>query len=312
MAHKLVIVESPAKARGSGASSARAMSSSPRSATSATCPNSAADTREDQGQPWGRLAVDVENGFEPYYVVPRDKKATRLQAQGPPQGRRRALPRHRRGPRGRGDRLAPARRAQAQQHRGQADGVPADDQAGDPGRCPEPARHRRWTSSRPRRRAGSSTASTATSSRRSSGRRSCPACPRAVSSPSPPASSSTASATGWEFRVCALLGPRGHLRRRPKHDQRMFPAKLDSVTALCVARGVRLRPPTASSRGRPRAKVVDLDRTQAEALVGGTARTRRTTSARWSRSPTVSRRTRRSGPPPSSRRRAASSASRPP
>ena len=31
------------------------------------------------------------------------------QAQGPAQGRRRALPRHRRGPRGRGDRLAPAR-----------------------------------------------------------------------------------------------------------------------------------------------------------------------------------------------------------
>ena len=30
---------------------------------------------EIKDQPWGRLAVDVDNGFEPYYVVPRDKKA---------------------------------------------------------------------------------------------------------------------------------------------------------------------------------------------------------------------------------------------
>ena len=48
------------------------------------------------------------------YVVPRDKKSAHHQAEGAAQGRRRALPRHRRGPRGRGDRLAPARRAQAQ------------------------------------------------------------------------------------------------------------------------------------------------------------------------------------------------------
>src|SRR4051794_2644401 len=39
-------------------------------------PNSAADTPASiKDKPWGRLAVDVDNGFTPYYVVPRDKKS---------------------------------------------------------------------------------------------------------------------------------------------------------------------------------------------------------------------------------------------
>ena len=39
-------------------------------------PNNAADTpAKIKDKPWGRLAVDVDNGFEPYYVVPRDKKS---------------------------------------------------------------------------------------------------------------------------------------------------------------------------------------------------------------------------------------------
>src|SRR6188472_4743019 len=38
-------------------------------------PQSAAETpAKIKEKPWGRLAVDVDNGFEPYYVVPRDKK----------------------------------------------------------------------------------------------------------------------------------------------------------------------------------------------------------------------------------------------
>ena len=56
--------------------------------------------------------------------VPR-QEAAHDQAQGPAQGRRRALPRHRRGPRGRGDRLAPAGGAQAE-GAGAPDGVPRD------------------------------------------------------------------------------------------------------------------------------------------------------------------------------------------
>ncbi len=76
MPHKLVIVESPAKARkiaeylGSG----YVVESSIGHIRD--LPNSAADTpAKIKDQPWGRLAVDVDNGFEPYYVVPRDKKS---------------------------------------------------------------------------------------------------------------------------------------------------------------------------------------------------------------------------------------------
>ena len=61
------------------------------------------------------------------------QEAAHDQAQGPAQGRRRALPRHRRGPRGRGDRLAPARRAEAE-GAGAPDGLPRDHPAGDRGR----------------------------------------------------------------------------------------------------------------------------------------------------------------------------------
>src|SRR5687767_5600265 len=39
-------------------------------------PNNAADTpAKIKDKPWGRLAVDVDNGFVPYSVVPRDKKS---------------------------------------------------------------------------------------------------------------------------------------------------------------------------------------------------------------------------------------------
>ena len=90
------------------------------------------------------------------------------QAQSPAQGRQRALPGHRRGPRGRVDRLAPARGAQrAGVGAGQADGVPRDHPPGHrAGRATSPATST-VASSTPRRRAASSTASTAT---RSAGR----------------------------------------------------------------------------------------------------------------------------------------------
>ena len=75
MPHKLVIVESPAKARkiaeylGSG----YVVESSIGHIRD--LPNSAADTpAKIKDEPWARLAVDVDHGFQPYYVVPRDKK----------------------------------------------------------------------------------------------------------------------------------------------------------------------------------------------------------------------------------------------
>ena len=44
--------------------------------------------------PFGKFAVDVDNGFEPYYVVDADKKKTVTELKRAAQGRRRALPRH--------------------------------------------------------------------------------------------------------------------------------------------------------------------------------------------------------------------------
>ena len=60
-----------------------------------------------------RLGIDVDDHFTPIYVVPDDKKQVVSAAEGGAEGRQRALPRHRRGPRGRGDLVAPPRGAEA-------------------------------------------------------------------------------------------------------------------------------------------------------------------------------------------------------
>ena len=76
MAHKLVIVESPAKARTIGGYLGQGYVVESSIGHIRDLPTSAADTpAKIKDKPWGRLAVDVDNGFEPYYVVPRDKKS---------------------------------------------------------------------------------------------------------------------------------------------------------------------------------------------------------------------------------------------
>ncbi|KRF16570.1 DNA topoisomerase I [Nocardioides sp. Soil797] len=76
MAHKLVIVESPAKARTIAGYLGQGYVVESSIGHIRDLPNNAADTpAKIKDKPWGRLAVDVENGFEPYYVVPRDKKS---------------------------------------------------------------------------------------------------------------------------------------------------------------------------------------------------------------------------------------------
>ena len=76
MAHKLVIVESPKKAQMLGDFLGDGYVVESSIGHIRDLPQSAADTpAKIKDQPWGRLAVDVDNGFEPYYVVPRDKKA---------------------------------------------------------------------------------------------------------------------------------------------------------------------------------------------------------------------------------------------
>ncbi|MCC7242438.1 MAG: type I DNA topoisomerase [Acidobacteria bacterium] len=75
MPKPLVIVESPAKAR----TLARFLGNDYRVEASyghiRDLPESAADVpKEIKGKPWGRLGVDTEGNFTPYYVVPADKK----------------------------------------------------------------------------------------------------------------------------------------------------------------------------------------------------------------------------------------------
>ena len=76
MAHKLVIVESPAKARTISGYLGQGYVVESSIGHIRDLPQSAADTpAKIKDKPWGRLGVDVDNGFEPYYVVPRDKKS---------------------------------------------------------------------------------------------------------------------------------------------------------------------------------------------------------------------------------------------
>jgi DNA topoisomerase-1 len=75
MAKPLVIVESPAKAKTLG----RFLGAKYRVEASyghiRDLPESAAEVPKDiKDKEWGRLGVDVENEFTPYYVVPADKK----------------------------------------------------------------------------------------------------------------------------------------------------------------------------------------------------------------------------------------------
>ena len=76
MAHKLVIVESPAKARTIGGYLGDGYVVESSIGHIRDLPNNAADTpAKIKDKPWGRLAIDVDNDFTPYYVVPRDKKS---------------------------------------------------------------------------------------------------------------------------------------------------------------------------------------------------------------------------------------------
>jgi DNA topoisomerase-1 len=75
VAHKLVIVESPKKAQMLGDFLGNDYVVESSIGHIRDLPQSAADTPATiKDKPWGRLAVDVDNGFTPYYVVPRDKK----------------------------------------------------------------------------------------------------------------------------------------------------------------------------------------------------------------------------------------------
>ena len=72
---KLVIVESPAKAKTIAGYLGRGYVVESSIGHIRDLPQSAADVpAKIKGQPWARLGVDVDNEFTPYYVVSRDKK----------------------------------------------------------------------------------------------------------------------------------------------------------------------------------------------------------------------------------------------
>ena len=83
MAHKLVIVESPAKARTIEGYLGKGYVVESSIGHIRDLPQSAADIPARlKGESWARLGVDVDNGFEPVYVVSRDKKAHMTKLKG--------------------------------------------------------------------------------------------------------------------------------------------------------------------------------------------------------------------------------------
>jgi DNA topoisomerase-1 len=83
VAHKLVIVESPAKARTIEGYLGNGYVVESSIGHIRDLPHTAADIpAKIKGEPWARLGVDVDNGFEPVYVVARDKKAHMTKLKG--------------------------------------------------------------------------------------------------------------------------------------------------------------------------------------------------------------------------------------
>ncbi len=83
VAHKLVIVESPAKARTIAGYLGREYVVESSIGHIRDLPQSAADIPAKlKGESWARLGVDVENDFEPVYVVSRDKKSHMTKLKG--------------------------------------------------------------------------------------------------------------------------------------------------------------------------------------------------------------------------------------
>ena len=74
--HKLVIVESPAKARTISGFLGRGYVVESSIGHIRDLPNNASEVpAKYKGESWGRLGVNVDDGFTPVYVVPRDKKS---------------------------------------------------------------------------------------------------------------------------------------------------------------------------------------------------------------------------------------------
>ena len=232
-------------------------------------------------------------------------------AEARPQGRRRALPRDRRGPRGRGHRLAPARGAEAQ-----GPGASGWSSTRSPARrssapCRTPATSTSGSSTR-RRPGASSTGSTATRSRRCCGARSAPGL-----SAGRVQSVATRLVVERErermaFRSASYWDVDRHVRRRAAGGRRRTrsPPGCVSVDGAPGRHRPRLRRPRAADGVRTVA-ACHLDEAGGDAASSRRSARRRLRGALASRrSRTPAARRRRSRPRPCSRRRAASCGSR--
>ena len=145
---RLVIVESPTKAKKIAPTSATTTSSSRRSATSATCraapPTSRPSTRASRGpaSAWTSTTSSSRS------TSSRRRRRARSPSSATRSRASTSSARHGPRPRGRGHRLAPARHAQAE-GAGPPDGLPRDHRARDPRRRREPARPRPGPGRRP-------------------------------------------------------------------------------------------------------------------------------------------------------------------
>ena len=186
MPKPLVIVESPAKAR----TLSRFLGSDYRVEASyghvRDLPGiGQRGARRIKGKSWGRLGVDTDGDFTPYYVVPADKKKHVQALKDGGEGRLGGHPGDRPGSRGRVDQLAPQAAAQAEGP-GAPHRLPRDHRGGHPrGARATRTRTSTRTWSARRRAAASSTASTATRCRRCCGRRCRPGSAPAASRASP-------------------------------------------------------------------------------------------------------------------------------
>ena len=135
VAKPLVIVESPAKGKTiAGYLGERLHGDGERRAhpRPARRQEGAAGADPEKVETHGRLAgIDPDDHFDVVVRRARHEEEGRRRAEAGAEGRRRAHPRDRRGPRGRGHRLARARGAAAE-GAGEADGVPRDHAARDP------------------------------------------------------------------------------------------------------------------------------------------------------------------------------------
>ena len=111
---RLVIVESPAKAKTIAGYLGDGYVVESSIGHIRDLPNRAADIPAAvKKEPWARLGVNVDDEFQPLYVVDPDKKKKVDELKRELKNADRAPARDGRGPRGRGDRLAPARGPEA-------------------------------------------------------------------------------------------------------------------------------------------------------------------------------------------------------